>query len=75
LCIMTIVNFLFNDEKSITFTCVPFMIIIVGLLYLNDFLAAKFYPAISLIITIVCVVVVTFIAYKFYKKTKYFLKI
>lgn len=75
LCIMTIVSFLFNDEKSITFTGVPFMILIVGLLYLNDFLTVKFYPAITLIITIVCAVFVTFVAYKFYKKTKYFLKI
>jgi surface polysaccharide O-acyltransferase-like enzyme len=75
LCIMTIVNFLFNDEKSITFACVPFMILITGLLYLNDFLAAKFYPAVTLIITIVCAVIATFVAYKFYKKTKYFLKI
>jgi hypothetical protein len=75
LCIMTIVNFLFNDERSITFAGVPFLILLAGLLYLNDFLAAKLHPAVTLIVTIVCVVVVTFIAYTFYKKTKYFLKI
>jgi hypothetical protein len=75
LCIMTIVNFLFNDEKSAAFAGMPFLILIMGLLYLNDFLTAKFYPAITVITTIVCAVVVTFIAYKFYKKTKYFLKI
>jgi hypothetical protein len=72
---MTIVNFLFNDEKSVAFAGMPFLILIMGLLYLNDFLTAKFYPAITVIITIVCAVVVTFIAYKVYKNTKYFLKI
>jgi hypothetical protein len=46
-----------------------------GLLYLNDFLGAKFNPAITVITTIICAVIVTFIAYKIYKKTKYFLKI
>jgi hypothetical protein len=75
LCIMTTVSFLFNDERSITFACMPFLILIAGLFYLNDFLAAKFYPAVTIISTIVCAVIVTFVAYKFYKKTKYFLKI
>ena len=75
LCIMTIVCFLFNDEKTIGLAAMPFMLLILGLLYLNDFLAVKFFPAITVIVTIVCAVVVTFIAYKFYKNTKCFLRI
>jgi hypothetical protein len=75
LCIMTIVNFLFNDERSIAFAGVPFLILLAGLLYFNDFLAVRLYPEVTLIVTVVCAVVVTFIAYTFYKKTKYFLKI
>jgi hypothetical protein len=35
--VMTIVDFLFNDEKSIAYGCLPFMILIIGLLYLNNF--------------------------------------
>jgi hypothetical protein len=75
LCVMTMVSFLFNDERSIAFAGVPYLILLAGLLYLNDFLAARLYPAVTLIATIVCAVAVTFIAYTFYKKTKYFLKI
>ena len=47
----------------------------VGLLYLNDFLGIKFNPVFTVITTMICAVIVTFIAYKMYKKTKYFLKI
>jgi len=75
LCIITIVCFIFNDEKTIGFAGIPFMILMAGLLYLNDFLAIKYFPVITVIITIVFAVVVTFVAYGFYKKTKYFLKI
>ena len=73
--VMIIVSFIFNDEKSASLACMPFLLFIVGLLYLNDYLAVSISPAITVIITIVCAVVVTFIAYRFYKKTKYFLKI
>ena len=75
LCIITIICLLLNDEKSIAYACIPSFILIVGLLYLNDFLGAKFNPVITVITTMICAVVVTFIAYKIYKKTKYFLKI
>ena len=75
LCIMTIICFLLNDEKSIAYACIPSLILMVGLLYLNDFLGVKFYPVITVITTMICAVIVTFIAYKMYKKTKYFLKI
>ena len=75
LCIVTIICFLLNDEKSIAYACIRSLILMVGLLYLNDFLGTKFNPAITVITTIICAVIVTFIAYKMYKKTKYFLKI
>jgi hypothetical protein len=75
LCIMIIICFLINDEKSIAFACIPSIILLVGLLYLNDFLIVKFNPVITVITTMICAVIVTFIAYKIYKKTKYFLKI
>ena len=75
LCVMIIISFLFNDEKSASLACMPFLILMAGLLYLNDFLAVKFFPAITVIVTIVCAVVVTVIAYRFYKNTKCFLGI
>jgi 4-amino-4-deoxy-L-arabinose transferase-like glycosyltransferase len=75
LCVTIIISFLFNDEKSASLACMPFLLLVAGLLYLNDFLAVKFYPAITVIVTIICAAVVAVIAYKFYKKTKYFLKI
>ena len=53
----------------------PFLILMAGLLYLNDFLAVRFFPAITVIVTIVCAVIVTVIAYRFYKNTKCFLGI
>ena len=75
LCVVIIIAFLFNDEKSASLACMPFLILMAGLLYLNDFLAVRFFPAITVIVTIVCVVIVTFIAYRFYKNTKCFLGI
>jgi ABC-type Na+ efflux pump permease subunit len=75
LCIMTIICFLLNDEKSIGCAGILSFIPLVGLLYLNDFLGAKYNPLITVITTMICAVIVTFIAYKIYKKTKYFLKI
>jgi ABC-type Na+ efflux pump permease subunit len=75
LCIMTIICFLLNDEKSVAFACIPSLILMAGLLYLNDFLGVKFNPAITVITTMITAVIITFIAYKMYKKTKYFLKI
>jgi hypothetical protein len=48
LCIITIVCFLINDEKSIAFASIPSIMLIVGLLYLNDFLMVKFNPVILL---------------------------
>ena len=75
LCIMTIVCFLLNDEKSIAYAAIPSLILMAGLLYLNDFLGVKLNPAFTVITTMICAVIVTFIAYKMYKKTKYFLKI
>lgn len=73
--IVTIVCFLFNDEKSMGFAAVPFILLMMGLLYLNDFLAEELFPQITVILTIICAAIVTFIAYRFYKKTKIFLKI
>jgi hypothetical protein len=75
LCIITITCFLVNDEKSIAYASVPSLILIGGLLYLNDFLGAKFNPVITVITTMTCAVIVTFVAYKIYRTTKYFLKI
>ena len=75
LCVVIIIAFLFNDEKSASLACMPFLILMAGLLYLNDYLAVKIFPAITVIVTIVCAVIVTFIAYRFYKNTKCFLGI
>ena len=75
LCVVIIISFLFNDEKSASLACMPFLIVVAGLLYLNDFLAVRFYPAITVVVTIICAAVVTVIAYRFYKNTKRFLGI
>jgi hypothetical protein len=75
LCIVTIITFPFNDEKSVAFACMPFIISIMGLLYLNDYIAVNYHPAFTFIITIICATVTTFVGYKSYKNTKYFLRI
>jgi hypothetical protein len=75
LCIVTIMTFPFSDEKSVAFACMPFIISIMGLLYLNDYIAVNYHPAFTCIITVICATVTTFIGYKSYKNTKYFLRI
>jgi ABC-type Na+ efflux pump permease subunit len=75
LCIATIIMFVFNDEKSISFIGVPCLILILGLIYINHIIAINYNPMVTCIITIACAVISTFIGYRFYKKTKYFLKI
>jgi hypothetical protein len=75
LCISTICMFLFNDEKSISFVGIGSMLLDLGIIYLNHFIAVNYHPVFTCIITIVCAVIATFISYRFYKKTKYFLKI
>jgi len=75
LCVTTIISFILNDEKSLGFGCIPCLLAVIGLIYLNHFIETSYNPILSCIITIVCAVVFTFIAYKFYKNTKYFLKI
>jgi ABC-type Na+ efflux pump permease subunit len=75
LCTMIIISFLFNDEKSASLACMPFLLLVIGLLYLNDYLAVNFSPAITVVVTVIFAVVVTVIAYKFYKNTKCFLGI
>jgi hypothetical protein len=75
LCLITIVTFIFNDEKSATFAGMPFLILIAALLYLNDYVAVNYHPVLTCIITIACAIITTVIAYNFYKKTKCFLKI
>jgi hypothetical protein len=64
LCVMTIICFLSNDEESVAYACMPSLTLTVGLLCLNDFLRARFNPAFTVITTMTCAVVVTFIAYK-----------
>jgi len=75
LCAVMIFTFPFSDEKSVSLACIPSLLIIVGIFIVNDYIAANLHPVLSCVITIVCTIVVTFIAYKFYKTTKYFLKI
>ncbi|WP_461254962.1 hypothetical protein [Treponema sp. R80B11-R83G3] len=75
LCIITAVTFPFSDEKSVGFAGLPCLLAIIGIIIANDYIAANYHPAFTCIITIVCAVVATIIAYKVYKNTKYFLKI
>jgi hypothetical protein len=74
-CLMTLVTFLFNDENSVSFAGMPGMLFVTGLILLNNFIATNYHPILTCIITILCTVVATIIAYKVYKKTKYFLKV
>jgi len=75
LCAVTIFTFPFSDEKSVSLACIPGLLVIVGIFIVNDYIAANFHPVLSCIVTVVFAVVVTLIAYKLYKTTKYFLKI
>jgi hypothetical protein len=75
LSIAVIIMFIFNDEKSISFIGVPCLLLVLGLIYINHIIAINHNPVFTCIITIVCAVITTFIGYRFYKKTKYFLKI
>ncbi|WP_461252178.1 hypothetical protein, partial [Treponema sp. R8-4-B8] len=75
LCIITAFTFPFSDEKSVSFFIFPCLLVIIGIIIANDQIAANFHPVFTCIITIVCAVVATVIAYKVYKNTKYFLKI
>jgi hypothetical protein len=75
LCVVTIFTFPFSDEKSAAFACIPCLLGIVGIFIANDYIAANYPLVLSCIFTIACAVIVTIIAYKVYKNTKYFLKI
>jgi hypothetical protein len=75
LCIATIIMFIFNDEKSVSFVGVPCLLLVLGLIYINYIIAINHNPLFTCIITIICAVITTFIGYRFYKNTKYFLKI
>lgn len=75
LCMVTIITFPFSDEKSVAFAAMPFLISIMGLLFLNDYIAANYHPAFTSIVTIMCATVTTFVGYKSYKNTKYFLRV
>jgi hypothetical protein len=75
LCVVTIFTFPFSDEKSVTFACMPCLLAMAGIFFANDYVAANYHPVFTCIITMVCTIVTTIIAYKVYKNTKYFLKI
>jgi len=75
LCVVMIFTFPFSDEKSVSFACMPCLLAMVVIFIANDYIAAHYHPVLTCITTIVCAVVVTIIAYTFYKNTKYFLKI
>jgi ABC-type Na+ efflux pump permease subunit len=75
LCLMTIFTFIFNDENSVSFAGIPCILFATGLIFLNNFIATNYHPILTCIVTIICTVIVTVVAYKVYKKTKYFLKI
>ena len=75
LCVVMIFTFPFSDEKSASFACIPCLVGMFVIFYTNDYVATNYHPVFTCIITLVCTVVVTIIAYKVYKNTKYFLKI
>ena len=75
LCIIMSVTFPFSSEGSLTFVILPCLLVIIGIMIANDYIAANYHPVMSCITTIVCAAVATIIAYKVYKNTKYFLKI
>jgi len=75
LCAVMIYSFPFSDEKSASFACIPYLLAMVGIFVANDYVAANYHPSFTCAITIACAAVVTLIAYKVYKNTKYFLKI
>jgi len=75
LCVVTIFTFPFSDEKSVSFACIPCLLGMLVIFFINDYIAANYHPVLSCIFTIACAVVITIIAYKAYKNTKYFLKI
>jgi len=75
LCIITAITFPFSNEGSVSFVVFPCLLVIIGIMIVNDYIAANYHPIFSCIIAIVCAVVATIIAYKAYKNTKYFLKI
>jgi ABC-type Na+ efflux pump permease subunit len=75
LCLVTANTFPFSDEKSVSFACLPCLLVIIGIIIANDYIAANYHPIFTCFISIVCAVIATIIAYKVYKNTKYFLKI
>jgi hypothetical protein len=75
LCISTVIIFIFNDEKSISFAVMPCFLLLWGFIKMNNFIATNYRPVFTCIITIASAIVATIIAYKVYKNTKYFLKI
>jgi hypothetical protein len=75
LCIIMAITFPFSNEGSVSFVVLPCLLVIIGIMIVNDYIAANYHPIFSCIIAIVCAVVATIIAYKAYKNTKYFLKI
>jgi hypothetical protein len=75
LCILTAATFPFSDEKSASFACLPCLLVIIGIIIANDYIAANYHPVFTCFISIACAFIATVIAYKVYKNTKYFLKI
>jgi hypothetical protein len=75
LCIVTIISLFFNDEKSMSLAGLPCLLLVLGLIKLNYFIESNYNPVLTCFISIVCAIIFTFIAYTFYKNTKYFLKI
>jgi hypothetical protein len=73
--IALIVIFIFNDEKSISFASMPCILLMVGLIKLNYYIGTNYNSLFTCIITVSLAVIMTFVGYKFYKNTKYFLKI
>jgi ABC-type Na+ efflux pump permease subunit len=75
LCMITAVTFPFSNENSVAFAGLPCMLVMIGIIIAYDYIGANYHPAFTCFITISCAVIVTIIAYKIYKNTKYFLKI
>jgi ABC-type Na+ efflux pump permease subunit len=75
LCLMTIICLFFNDEKAVVYSSIPVLLLMVGVIYLNNFIVKNYNPVFTCIISIACAVVSTVTAYKVYKNTKYFLKV
>jgi ABC-type Na+ efflux pump permease subunit len=75
LCSITIASFIFNDEKALSLSCLPCLLLVIGIIQLNHYVGTIFHPIFTCLISVLCTFVFTLLAYRFFKNTKYFLKI